>query len=201
MAPKLELSSTFGPLAPGDEVEANANEWNIEVVEGGSIHCHQMTGFDGTYGVAETNNEKIDKLKVNRTLNNFFLTSGCENKINTGPVEVAVFNLNNNTNEIQGNFNLHSNLKAEYVSASSLDTVVAFGAPEIGNCYYEVKKLKGTEFSFPGPLIVAFTKQKVKMLKAFSSITCPKKVTFSVLVFDWWAHSGAAEAPIEGVFH
>jgi hypothetical protein len=201
----LELSYSGGvPVSVGQSVEADAGTWALET-SGGNISCTQTTGFDGTYGVDETNGEKTDKISVNEAINDFAADSGCTNTIPfAGKTSLYIYNENTFLSNVKGKFSLSAKGKAEYTSDGAGDTALQAQWPETAGgttfCSYELGKMKGTDGTFPGDLYATFSKQKVKLIVGDSNSTlCPKSATVSVN-FDagWWAKDEGGEAQIEG---
>ena len=119
----LELHSSFGQLAPGDQVEADAEDWTLETTLG-PVSCIANSSYDGTYGLDLSNGEKTDKISVGATEEGLF-ESQCASTLPFAAPAVA-FNLNGNTlgDEARDTFSLGASGKAEFKSSGHLEYAV-----------------------------------------------------------------------------
>ncbi len=190
-------------LTVGHEVEGYDTSWQLTSAEG-NVSCVISENNEGFLGKDSTNNQKTDLISVESVFGGFYDdSSGCTSTVaGFTPVNRGIwFNGNTNSPGVAGEFKLGTKGTGEYASTAAKDTVAAIENTSGELCFWEVKKLKGTQLPGP-PVNVSFKEQKVKLLKEVlahkSPKACPKKATISTSVAFYIPLGGGAEAELEG---
>jgi hypothetical protein len=188
------------PLTTGQSVEEFDPGWTLETASG-DVTCEAIENNQGFSGLAETNNEKVDKISSQETFGALFSNTGCTSTLPLigSTAEGFWFNGNSFGSEVHGQFKYSSKGTVEYVSAGKLETVIEVraNAGSGARCYFEVGKLK-SKLTLPS-LTTEFAAQKLKLVKfSNSSALCPKKATVTTEMAPYVQLGEGNEAPVQG---
>jgi hypothetical protein len=180
-------------LEPGDTFDMVLYHWSESgglgpntfflETESGTAKCPGTEfPFSGLHGTAQTNNEVKDTAKMESAAGALAFGTSCENTSGLGATASVGVQPNGAILGLSG-----SKGKTELKATSPTTPIYVVAAYSGGaECVWSTKKLKGTltlePYGFGSEwhqIVLSFTKSKVKLVKEFSSLECPKKATIT----------------------
>jgi hypothetical protein len=168
-------------LASGKEFRMRNTTGAVFETSVGNVHCPASPGAaeTGFVGQLQTNNQTKDKVLIGGPYGSLADERECTSTIALGPVANVYAGF-------FGTLYLGANHKAELKAAPKEPNLTRMGFGSTF-CYYSNAKLKGKLTLVPAEgtgtnfVEIAFTKQKLKLVKAMSNAICPKTATFTVV--------------------
>jgi hypothetical protein len=172
-------------LEPQSYFELEDNTGYTVGFKEGTVQC-PTSAEDGVVGLTQNNAERKDEIKLDVTVGGF-TRDGCTSSTplgSTAQVEAHT----------HGRLYLGSNGKAELISENDISPpgnseVSVYWEHSLTNCVYKFVKLKGAVI-IGDPIMVQFSKQKLKLTGTENGKLCPKTAELSMKFDKTFYYSG-----------